>query len=230
MQNIRLIIQKAFEVLESEDYCLIKKHPNFPNLVVGSDLDIFGRNTDQMISLLSGCLREYLDDNSRIDVLRSSYGAKVDLVSSDKILLRFDLYKLLPTYKKVNIKPSFFDVVIESAKFIEIEGYKLKVPDRYDDHILRYIEFQEFYSERPSKIGHLDYIINSFEGKNIDPKKFFDRLHYFTSLPPIVESSKKESAVERIKSLLSKTSKSLSENGLRSTTKSIFRYLKRWLS
>lgn len=230
MQNIRLIIQKAFEALEGEDYCLIKKHPNFPNLEVGSDLDIFGRNTNQMIGLLSGCLREYLDDQCRIEVLRSSYGAKVDLISSDEVLLRFDLYKLLPTYKKVNIKPSFFDVVIESAKYIEVEGYKLKVPDRYDDHILRYIEFQEFYSERPSKIGHLEYIVNSFEGENVDKKKFFDRLHYFTSLPPIVESSKKGSTVSRIKSLLHKTSRSLSQNGLRSTAISIFRYLKRWLS
>ena len=60
---------------------------------------------------------------------------------------------------------------------------KIKSPSVDCDFILRYVEYHEFYSQRPDKIKHIDYIKNKiFIDKEVYVRAL-DKLHYFTAFP-----------------------------------------------
>ena len=104
---------------------------------------------------------------------------------------RFDLYSSLPEFKKLSLKKHlFFDILKNKTSFYstyEGKEYPVYVPSEIDDLLLRYIEYMEWYQQRPDKIKHLNYILEGISSKQ-DKLIFIDKLHNYTKLYQLPES------------------------------------------
>jgi hypothetical protein len=200
---MKLDLLDFFRLIEKESYVVIKPSSKLPDYDVGSDIDIFCYFTDKMVEKISVFLSEYLDDNSTISVMDSVSKAHVDFIVNNKIHFRFDLYKLLPVYKNINLKSAFFSSVIESSLVRNIaENNKLasvKVPSETDDLILRYVEYHEYYAARPDKVKHVEYIQQKIFGNESMQAEMLDKLHYYTAFPKTSYKEKtfKEKLIEK---------------------------------
>lgn len=183
-------LQKIFAVLNQEHkYAAVKLSEDFPKYIIGSELDIFCHNIDKVLLTIVSQMNSYVESGYEIMVEDKGYHISIDVMNDKKLEIRWNLYRSLPKLRKISIKDSLFDVVVERAikkqvgkpKNRQIEVY---VPEFYDDLLIRYIEFQEWYSLRGSKIKHADYIQSFLTTKN-KRKAFFERVHYYTKLSDI---------------------------------------------
>jgi len=203
----KLDLLKIFGTIE-ESYAIIKLPKEFPKYQVGSDLDIFCLDIQKMTSHILSFLNDY-----NIRITKNINQIYIDVLDGDAIYFRFDLYQALPNYNNISIKEGFFSTVVESAKSIEIAGYKIMVPSDIDEIVLRYIEYQEWYALRPDKIKHIEYIEDKIKKNNINKELFLDKLHYYTTLPKVQVDIK------------SKTGK---YSYIQDKSKKVFRYLKQY--
>lgn len=200
---MKLDLLAFFKLIESESYVVIKPSCKLPDYDVGSDVDIFCYSTDPLVEKISVFLSDYLDDNSAISVIDCPAKVHVDFIVNDKINFRFDLYKQLPAYKNISLKPAFFSSIIESSLLRSITDNNraalVKVPSETDDLILRYVEYHEYYAARPDKIKHVEYIQHKIAGDESEQIKMLDKLHYYTSFPKTAYKEKtfKERIVEK---------------------------------
>ena len=183
MNNIKINFQNLFKLLNDKDYVVVKLDPNFPEYVPGQDIDIYCRNIEETSRVIISFLTTFINNNRSINIQKRKNQIYIDLINNKKIHFRFDLYDDIPQYSAINIKSSFFDVMIESAQEKKIKDFFIKVPNELDETILRYIEYLEYISVRPDKIKHLDYIKSRFEFSNIDKEIFFSRFNHFTKFP-----------------------------------------------
>lgn len=181
--NRFLDLSKIFKKLEYENYCIIKLPESFPLYEVGSDLDIFCYDVKSFSKIILSNIQELDATKVKIKIKTTETQTYIDIIDNKKIHFRFDLYGVLPFYKNINIKNAFFGSVIEHSKRIKIANLNIAIPSNIDDAILRYIEYQEWYSQRPDKIKHIKYIKDKMQSNDIDLNKMFDRLHYYTSIP-----------------------------------------------
>jgi hypothetical protein len=70
------------------------------------------------------------------------------------------------------------------------EDLKVYIPCLIDELIIRYIEYIEWYAQRPDKIKHIDYILNYIEDLSIK-NKFLNKLHYYTKIERIYKNQPK---------------------------------------
>jgi hypothetical protein len=184
-KNKLVNINNIFRSLSFESYCLIKLSEIFPDYRVGSDVDIFCLNVDKITSIILKELNPICNENISIKVTRNIYHIYIDIIENNSINFRFDLYGSMPIYKNIQIKSSYFSSIIENSiqKNFENENFFVKVPSKIDDSILRYIEYQEWYSERPDKIKHIDYLNEKISNKELDLNKMLDKLHYYITVP-----------------------------------------------
>ena len=55
---------------------------------------------------------------------------------------------------------------------------------------MRYLEYVEYFQDRPDKIKHANYILDTLEKTPADIS-FLDTLHYYIKIPPIdIESNR----------------------------------------
>jgi len=218
----KLNLLKIFNALEEEVYCVIKKSLIFPQYEMGDDVDIFCYSKDKITELILFELKEWVGDK-QIKLHTEDYQNHLDIIVDGKIYFRFDIYQKLPQYKKVLVKDAFFSSVIENSK-----KELVKVPNEIDEMILRYLEYQEYYADRPDKIKHIDYIKEYLSDDN--KKQFFDKLHYYTSVPPITYEVVKHSLLrEMYKYLQMKFTilqNSIKSYGLKETCRKIIERLK----
>ena len=186
-----LDLLNIFKLLNEQSYCLIKMPPEFPSFNIGSDLDIFCYDIREVSRIILGELNKLLDDDKyHIDIVDKNEQVHIDFKCEDQIIVRFDLYASLPKYKNIIIKPSYFVHVLENVKIVDISNVQVKTPSNIDDSIIRYMEYQEFYAQRPDKIKHIEYIENHLAKNEFKLDELFEKLHYFTSLPSISEERK----------------------------------------
>ncbi|ETX12584.1 hypothetical protein MUS1_03085 [Marinomonas ushuaiensis DSM 15871] len=156
-----------------------------------------------MVEKISAFLSEYLDSSSTIAIIDNPTKTHVDFMVNNEIHFRFDLYKQLPIYRNISLKPAFFSSVIESASVISVTEdnrvASIKVPSKTDDLILRYVEYHEYYAARPDKIKHVEYIQQKIVGNEIEQVKMLDKLHYYTAFPKVAYRKKtlKDRLVEK---------------------------------
>jgi hypothetical protein len=93
------------------------------------------------------------------------------------------LHRLLPDYEQIKIKPSLFDVVIESGVVIKRDECLIKVPSQIDESVLRYIEYQEYFASRPDKIKHIHHILANLRDSEEKMTQFLSRIHHFIQSP-----------------------------------------------
>lgn len=176
-----------FESIDSENYCVVKISEELPAYSAGDDIDIFCYEPDGIAQKVLEWANQYAKSGFEIKVSNQpEYNhITIDFMQGKEIHLRFDLYGMMPRYKKARIKPALFESIIEHSRpayrKYENTSFRVKVPDLIDDMLLRYIEFIEWYNIRPDKIKHLDFIM----GKIDDEKKisFLNKLHHYTALP-----------------------------------------------
>jgi hypothetical protein len=190
MSISKINLTEIFKSLENKYYTIIKLPEIFPLYKTGSDLDIFCFDVDDFAKNILAILQKNIDDNLHIETNRMDGQMYIDLIEHDKIHFRFDLYDKLPKYNNVNIKKGFFSSVIESSIVKELYDIKVKIPSKVDEVILRYIEYHEWFVQRPDKIKHIHYIEDQIRNNGVEVNNFFDKLHFYIDLPKLSENRK----------------------------------------
>lgn len=181
---LKLKFEDLFNRCREQPYSVIKLSPSFPNYSLGDDIDIYCRDINSFATLTLGFLDAYVDSRRSVRVKEKPNKIQIDLIEKGgDIHFRFDLFAAQPPYDNVSIKPSFFDVVIETSQLESRSGVELKVPHMMDECILRYIEYTEYFGVRPDKIKHVDFINKRIDEGQLDRERLFKRLHYFVALP-----------------------------------------------
>ena len=232
MSNIKVDLKPLFEKLETKSYSVIKLPSEFPDYKIGSDLDIFCYDVEDISRVVLAYLQEIISKDLSVKIINRRTQIYIDLMYKDKIHFRFDLYGTLPTYKNILIKEAFFSSVIENSQTIEENGCKVKVPSQIDESILRYIEYQEWYGQRPDKIKHIKYLEEKIKNSEIDINRLLDKLHYYTELPQVEENRQvSSSGIVRYFSyflnLAKKVLKVIKEKGLKETLRLIIKKVKK---
>lgn len=227
----KLNFKDFFETCIEEAYAVIKLSPDFPAYDQGGDIDIFCRNLEKLSGKVIAFLQNYVDESFTITISKKPSKIQIDLMDGKKIHFRFDLIGSQPDFKNIKIKPSFFDIVIDNAFIKEVGGVAIKVPKVEDECILRYIEYNEYFEQRPDKIKHTDYINRILENALMTEKQFFERLYYFTEIPEQDYRTKtlKEKLLERYTLFLTLVAKSkhlLKEKGFSALFKKTIQRLK----
>ncbi len=223
MPNIKVDLIPLFERLVDKNYCIVKLPKEFPGYKLGSDLDIFCYDIDDIAKVIIG----YLPKDLNAKITKRVGQMYVDIIGdNEEIHLRFDLYGALPTYKNLFIKEAFFSSVIENSQTLEKDSCKVKVPCLIDETILRYIEYQEWYGQRPDKIKHIEYIEDKISDGRVNVNQFLDKLHFYTDLPVVQESRQVSTSgpVRNLSYLLFMTHKLftiIKQKGLKETLKII---------
>ena len=184
---MKLDLTVFFKLIEDQPYVVIKPSDRLPDYSIGSDVDIFCYNPIKIAEIITDFLSDYINSNSEINIVDSTEKMHIDFMVNNKINFRFDLYKNLPSYKNILLKSSFYSSVIEGAvntnftSKSESKDLIINTPSVEDDFILRYVEYHEYYAQRPDKIKHIEYI----ESKIPKDKKglALDKLHFYTCLP-----------------------------------------------
>jgi len=190
MSSIIIDFKDLFDSLSDQPYAVIKLDPKFPSYSPGQDIDIFCRDLEDVSRRIIGFLSAFVGEEFSIAVSKKIDQVHIDLIAGKQIHFRFDLLGALPKHKFFFIKPSLFDVVIESCVEKNIEGVLVKVPNEVDEGVLRYIEYLEYISSRPDKIKHSNWILGKFGANPSSNRQFFLRLHHFLSIPEPVYSKK----------------------------------------
>ena len=96
----------------------------------------------------------------------------IDFIENKELIFRLDIYQTLGNYNKIILKDSLKDVILETKEILNLESYKINVPKKIYDNILRYIEYIEYFDIRQDKVKHLNYL-----EKNIENEAFFIELY-----------------------------------------------------
>lgn len=176
---------RLFYEISDEKYCVIKAR-NIEEYKAGDDIDLFCypivQFTRKLISVISKMLT-----NERSIVVRelNEYHFHVDILENEEIVFRIDLYGAIPEYKRVKIKPGFFEHAIEHSTkeyITDTQIYYYKCSDM-DEFLIRYVEYVEYFYIRPDKMKHLDYILSKFDDDKRLKDDFMKFLYYYTAIP-----------------------------------------------
>lgn len=217
----KLYLVSVFQKLRSDDYCIVKIPDSFPDYDIGSDLDIFCLDMELVAKKILSVVHTAVDQNTEVQVTTRPGQMYIDLLCDGRIHFRFDLYGELPHYSNVHVKKYLFFNIVEDCREITVGRGELtvKVPSEVDEALLRYIEYHEWYAQRPDKIKHIEYLQRQIESDRIDLKKMLKKLHYYTALPRtldnrVVNKSSFSSYVSYVGELVRKAFKSVRNKGL----------------
>lgn len=176
------VVDLPYVVVRGTPEDLLHYHP-------GSDIDIFCYDKPEFGRQVLAFANDYLDFGYEVHLEDSEVGdqSHIDLHRGGRLEVRFDLYGELPPYRRSHVNPALFFSVIEQAETLELQHDReivtIQVPSRVDDLLLRYLEYIEYYEERPEKLRHLDYILEAVEKLPKARIGFLEKLHRYTSLP-----------------------------------------------
>lgn len=172
------------------------KSPDWSDLCeTNTELDILCQNYVEILQIILSFMNKYIDQADQGYVInieeKDSGHTKIDMVKGKDLHLRWNLYQSLPKFKKISIRDSLFDVIIERAVICKInrsgnESVEVYVPEFFDDLLLKYIEYQEFYFVQDDRVKNAEYIqaiLTTEAMKNT----FFDRISYYTKFSRIEE-------------------------------------------
>lgn len=187
----RIDLAAFFRRVEADPYVVVRGEPDsLVDYAPGSDIDIFCYDKEAFGRQLLAFANSYVEKAGcevRVRDVGSTRHTHVDLLWDENLELRFDLYGELPEYRRSAINSALFLSVIENARSreVKLEGAPLsiRVPSLVDDLLLRYIEYIEYYEQRPDKLRHLDHILAAVDRAPEARIGFLDKLHRYTSLP-----------------------------------------------
>ena len=197
-QNL-LNLDDFFFSVKRIPYVIVKLDTHFPHYVQAEDIDIFCYSKSQFVQKILAVGNTYLNEKTEIKVTDiNEEQSHIDFLFENTLDFRFDVYQKLPLFHKIKIKDQYIYSVIENAVSIKHyfngKPYHLYVPSEIDELLIRYIEYVEYYEQRPDKIKHLDYIKKTIKS-NPERINFFDKLHLYTDLP---DSFPKPNLIQKI--------------------------------
>jgi len=163
----KLNLKKLFLNLKDELYVIVK-YTGIDEYKPGSDIDIFVLDSKNFVAKILDFGFQYLDLGYEIEVIdNQNKHSYVDFKRENKIELRFDLYEDFEMYKNISIKNEYFQKIFESRQqllnFSELQNFYVYVLKEKDELVFRYLEFIDWFAERPDKIKHLSYILKSLK-------------------------------------------------------------------
>ena len=189
-------IIEVFVAFNTRSKYALLKSPDWSNLCeTNTELDILCQNYVEILQIILSFMNKYIDQADQGYVInieeKDSGHTKIDMVKGEDLHLRWNLYQSLPKFKKISIRDSLFDVIIERAVICKInrsgnESVEVYVPEFFDDLLLKYIEYQEFYFVQDDRVKNAEYIqalLTTEAMKNT----FFDRISYYTKFSRIEE-------------------------------------------
>lgn len=186
----KLNLEEFFYWLREEIYVVVKFSEIFPNYYPYSDVDIFCFDLQAVAGKILKIGNSYVSRGFKIvtNCYRDGTKAHIDFIpdaGDERLDFRFDLLTRLPEYKRMNLKPTLFYSILENRTCIKrsLNGadYDLWVPSKEDEVLLRYIEYLEWYEQRPDKLKHLEFVLSKLE-EEPELKRFIDKLHLYTEL------------------------------------------------
>ncbi len=184
-----LPLQDLFKFVDLHTYTIIRGGEcNIVNYGKQCDIDIFSYDIHAFCrSALAFFNRLDPSEDWRVEVSEVSKDQlHVDFMWKQVLEIRLDLYGAFPKYKKVDIRSSLFESVLENSIQITIPhcpAVEISIPGEIDDLLLRYIEYVEYYELRPDKLKHLEYIEEKLPKEKNRKSLFFTKLHYYTDMP-----------------------------------------------
>lgn len=182
----RLDLDRFFFAVRDQVYVIVKLSDEFPNYYKGSDIDVFCYDENEFAKRILSVGNWYIEQGFEVKTFCKHSKTCLDFYYDGDLDFRFELYQSLPRYKKICLKEHYIYSVIENASTIDREfedvQYPLYVPAPADNLLLRYVEYIEWYEQRPDKIKHLEYILAAIDA---DAQRigFIDKLHLYTKLP-----------------------------------------------
>ena len=161
MNNNLIHIQKLLQQLDNE-YIVLKIWPDFPNYLPGSDVDLLVFNRHQSVERLIEYLNQKLDGNDTfVRIHDSGKHLHLDVMKEGKLDIRVDLIDNLDIFHDFGIQDAlktkfFMDRIVK-----DFDGLPIFVPCKSDDLLIRYIEYLAYFSMRPEKIKHLEFILEN---------------------------------------------------------------------
>jgi len=184
-----LNLDEFFFALRDQEYALIKISDGFPKYYPNSDVDIFCANVSTISKIIISVGNKYISDSISIKVTQNTDNIHtfIDFFYLGKLDIRFDLYSAMPSFKSITISNYYLYSVIDNRDKItrkyKSEKYSIYIPSKIDDLVLRYVDYFEWYDNRPDKIKHLDYILKFVEHDDDLKEKFINRIHLYAQLP-----------------------------------------------
>ena len=150
-----------------ENYVLLKKWDDFPAFLPGSDVDLLVADLYESSKKLQLFLLPKLDGEEWYLQVKEGRGKiHIDIIHEDNIFLRFDLTDSF-NFRKFSISPAFkFKVFLDRINESCRES-KIWVPSEEDNLLIRYFEYLEWFELNPSKIKHLNYILENADAETI---------------------------------------------------------------
>jgi hypothetical protein len=183
MRNLdKFSLSDCIKAIKDIDYCIIKYRGKLTDYEVGNDIDIFTTQHQNLIYILNEKLISFVSNGGIIKVTDYKEKIHFDLFDNGNFYFRFDICVKPPKYSNLLIKDSFFYSCIFNSEEKETQESNIKIPNKFDDLILRYIEFLDLYNTRPDKISHVDYINEIIQQSNIDKGLFDKRLFEILSI------------------------------------------------
>ena len=179
-------MNQAHLILESlstlDNYAIIKIKPNYvESFAEGGDIDIVTSNIDAAIESLYGWYRNKFDYKLHVKNITRDH-SYFDVYKNSKLVIRYDFYKNFGSYKRVKIKPHFFQEIILNRRKVVIQdgsnNFEIYTPCLKHEALIRFIEYCEYYWVGPDKFKHIDFI----DSKKLNTDDFFEALHYYTEI------------------------------------------------
>ena len=194
------IIEIIFKNLENENYVIIK-HTNFNYEERGYDIDILCDNIPIIRDKIIRSSSSWLNKSRSIKAdYENDERLLIDFIENKELIFRLDIYQTLGNYNKIILKDSLKDVILETKEILNLDSYKINVPKKIYDNILRYIEPIENIDIRQDKVKHIKYLKKNIENEAL----FYRTLHYFIKVPNPQPSVKRRLSKKDIRMIFKK--------------------------
>ena len=182
MQSLKMenkIFEIVFKSLKNEKYVIIKSFDPI-DFSKGNDIDIFCYSIIDIKKNIINSLDKLLDETSiEISVKNYHKHSHLDILEKNNILIRFDLFEDIPNYKKLNIRSSLFDIILEKRVIKKFRSTNYYIADSNFNNLIRYIEYIEYFTPENNKIKHLIYLENNLK----NDFEFYNNIHYYIKFP-----------------------------------------------
>jgi len=160
------------------DYVIIKLPEYFPNYYDYDDIDIICTDLDHCSTHIISAGQIYVDQGFEIKVTKVNKHVHIDFYppNKSKLNFRFDLISSLDVYRKVKVNPLYHRIVLTSKQQIVQNFSAVFVPTLEHELVLRLLEYLEWRDEIPSKVKHLNYIVEK------NSRSFFQIVNQYTNL------------------------------------------------
>lgn len=154
-----------FNTLIDEQYCLVKKASNFPNLNYGDDIDLVVENIDSFKNKFIEFFSKY--DDYFIDTTSDKNNKlQFDLKKNNNLIIKFDLHFKKYDSPKFRIKKNFYADLFSNLKnysfFINNKKFLILVPVSSFELLIRLLE----YAKYPHKKHHKKFIVENINSEN----------------------------------------------------------------